>query len=87
MRLAWNLIITGAREINQDWTKILESGQLLKPQYQGKNQAGATPIGNNASSQQQGYVGLLSSSNTFQSRKSRYDMLFFKTNVLHLLSL
>lgn len=47
MRLAWNLVIMGARELDEDWTKILETGQPVQPRYEGRYRAGATPIGNN----------------------------------------
>lgn len=57
MRLAWNMIIIGARALDEDWTKILETGQPVQPKYQGKFRAGVTPTGNNTSSRQHGYVG------------------------------
>lgn len=62
MRLAWNLVITGAREINQDWTKILEVGQPVRPtgsEGQYLPGGGVTPAGNKTTSRQNGYVGAL----------------------------
>lgn len=57
MRLAWNLVIIGARQLDADWTKILETGQPLRSnKYQGKFRAGITPGGNSTLSRQQGYV-------------------------------
>lgn len=50
MRLAWNMVIIGARELNEDWTKILETRQSVQSKYQGKFRAGVTPSGNNTSS-------------------------------------
>ena len=59
MRLAWNLVITGAPEMDEDWIKILENSPSRQSQYQGKYQTGVTPSGNNTLSRQQGYVGKL----------------------------
>lgn len=44
MRLAWNLVIIGARELDEDWTRIFETGQPV--QSKGKFQTGVTPSGN-----------------------------------------
>lgn len=57
MRLAWNLVIIGVRELDKDWTKILETSQPVPARYEGHFRAGATPAGNNTKSRQQGYVG------------------------------
>lgn len=44
MRLVWNLVIIGAQELDEDWTKILETDQPMQSGYQ---------------PQQQGYVSKL----------------------------
>ena len=56
MRLAWNLVILGARMLDEDWTRILTKATPLQPRYRGRYRSGAVPRGNNRESRRQGYV-------------------------------
>jgi hypothetical protein len=54
VRLAWNLVLEGARQINPQWVEVLSTEKNPKPR--GRSCPGATPTGNNAWSRAHGYV-------------------------------
>ena len=57
MQLAWNLVIMGAREMDEEWTDILATGGPIQPRYKGKYRSGAVPKGNTTKARHRGYVG------------------------------
>lgn len=74
MRLAWNLVILGARELHEDWTWILESGQPVPTQSdQGRFQAGETSTEKSTPSRQNGYVGKNSDSPPIRQSHGEYN--------------
>lgn len=55
MRLAWNLIVLGARELDEDWTSKLRRG-MSQPRYKGSYRSGVIPTGNTPQARSKGYV-------------------------------
>jgi hypothetical protein len=55
IRLAWNLVLEGSREINPQWVEELST--KANPSARGRNCPGAIPKGNNTLSRYRGYVG------------------------------
>lgn len=56
MRLAWNLILEGARDIDTDWATSIATSPKGGPRYKGRFQAGNTPSGNTSRSRARGYI-------------------------------
>lgn len=66
----------GARELDEDWTKILETGRLVQHKSsEGQYQTRSTPTGNNITSQQYNYVGTFYSLPVIRHSPGNHDKM------------